>query len=153
MDSPTGCLLITHLPVKAELARRPEFAGHPVFVAVGDGRRCVVTDATSEALAAGVRAGQPLTEALSRCAGAVALPADHGYLSEVNDAMLPSLLEVADRVEPNSLGEFYLYLTGLAPMYGGETTLASAILAGIDTAPSGSRRRTPAWIPIETQRP
>ncbi len=134
MDSLIGCLLITHLPVKAELARRPELAGRPVIVCGGDMRRRVVTDAAPEAQAAGARAGQPLTEALSRCAGAVALPADDRHLSEVNDAMLASLLEVADRVEQDGLGEFYLDLTGLAPMYGGETVLASAILAAIDAA-------------------
>ena len=134
MDSPIGCLLITHLPVKAELARRPECAGRPVMVAGGDARRRLVIDTSPEAQAAGVRAGQPLAEALSRCADAVALSVDDTYLSEVNDSLLTSLLEVADRVEPAGWGEFYLDLTGLAPMYGGETALASAILAAIDTA-------------------
>ena len=133
MDSPIGCLLITHLPVKAELARRPELAGRPVMVAAGDARRRVVIDASPEAQAAGIRVGQPLAEALSRCAGTVALPVDETYLSEVNDAMLAALLGAADRVEPAGCGEFYLDLTGLAPMYGGETALASAILAAIDT--------------------
>lgn len=132
MDSPTGCLLITHLPVKAELALRPELAGRPVIVAGGNMSRRVVTDAAPETLAAGVRAGQPLTEALSRCANAVALTADETHLSEVNDAMLAALLDVADRVEPAGLDRFYLDLAGLAPMYGGETALASAILAAID---------------------
>ena len=134
MDSPTGCLLVTHLPVKAELARRPELAGRPVMVAGGDECRRVVMDATAEALAAGVRAEQPLTEALSRCAGAVALAADETYLNEVNDAMLAALLGMADRVEPAGCGDFYLDLRGLAPMHGGETALASAILSAIDAA-------------------
>ena len=120
MDLHIGCLLITHLPVKAELARRPELTGRPVIVADGDVRRRVVTDAAPEALAAGVRAGQPLTEALSGWANAVALLAADGYLGEVNDAMLAALLGVADRVEPAGLGRFYLDLAGLAPMYGGD---------------------------------
>ena len=134
MDSLIGCLLVTHLPVKTELARRPELAGRPVMVAGGAARRRVVIDMSPEAQAAGVRAGQPLAEALSRCADAVALSVDETYLSEVNDAMLASLLEVADRVEPAGWGEFYLDLRGLAPMYGGETVLASAILSAIDAA-------------------
>ena len=132
MDSPIGCLLVTHLPVKAELARRPELAGRPVMAAGGDARRRVVIDTSPEAQAAGVRAGQPVTEALSRCADAVALTVDDTHLSEANDSLLASLLEVADRVEPAGWGEFYLDLTGLAPMYGGETALASAILSAID---------------------
>ena len=134
MDSRIGCLLITHLPVKAELARRPELAGRPVMVAGGDARRRVVVDAAPEAEATGVRAGQPLAEALSRCAGAVALPADDRYLNEVNDAMLAALLDVVDRVEPAGWGDFYLDLAGLAPMCGGEAALASAILAAVDAA-------------------
>ena len=134
MDSPTGCLLITHLPVKAELIRQPELAGRPVIVAAGDARRHVVIDTSPEAQAMGICAGQPLTEALSRCADAVALFVDETYLSEVNDAILAALLGVADRVETAGWGEFYLDLTGLAPMYGGEAVLASAILAAIDVA-------------------
>ena len=134
MESPIGCLSITHLSVKAELARRPELAGRPVIVAGGDMRRRVVTDAAPEALAAGVSAGQSLTEALSHCANAVALTVDETYLSEINDAMLAALLAVADRVEQAGLGRFYLDIAGLAPMYGGNTALASAILAAIDAA-------------------
>ena len=134
MDSPIGCLLITHLPVKAELVRQPELAGRPVMVAGGEARRRVVIDVAPEAQATRVRAGQPLTEALSRCADAVALSVDETYLSEVNDAMLTSLLEAADRVELAGWGEFYLDLTGLASMYGGEAALASAILAAIEAA-------------------
>ncbi len=134
MDSPTGCLLITHLPVKAELARRPELAARPVIIAAGDARRPAVMDAAPEAQSAGVRADQPLTEALSRCAGAVALTVDETYLGEVNDTMLTALLDVADRAEPAGLGRFYLDLTGLAPMYGGESALGSAILSVIDAA-------------------
>ena len=134
MNSLIGCLLITHLPVKTELARRPELAGRPVIVAGGDVRRRLVIDMSPEAQAAGVRVGQALTEALSRCADGVALTVDETYLSEVKDSLLASLLEVADRVEPADWGEFYLDLTGLAPTYGGEATLASVILAAIDAA-------------------
>ena len=99
------------------------------MVAGGDARLRLVIDMSPEAQAAGVRAGQPLTDA-----DGVALTVDETYLSEVNDSLLASLLEVADRVEPAGWGEFYLGLTGLAPMYGGETELASAILAAIDAA-------------------
>ena len=134
MDARVGCLLITHLPVKAELARRPDLAGRPVMVAGGDASRRVVMDMSPEAQAAGVRAEQPLAEALSHCASAVALPADDRHLNEVSDAMLAALLDAADRVEPAGWGEFYLDLTGLALMYGGETVLASAILAAVDAA-------------------
>lgn len=134
MDSLTGCLLITHLPVKAELARRPELAGRPVIVATGGAGRRLVVDTSPDAQAAGVRAGQPLTGALSRCADAVTLTADARRLTEVNDALLTALFGVVDRVEPAGPGRFYLDLTGLTPMYGGEATLASAVSSAIDAA-------------------
>ncbi len=55
---PTGCLLVTHLPVKAELLRRPELAGQPLVVTAGTPGRQTVLDASVEAV--GVRAGQRL---------------------------------------------------------------------------------------------
>ena len=123
----TGCLLVTHLPVKAELWRRPELAGQPLVVTtVGRGRPSVL-DASGEA--AGVAAGQSDSEARSHCSDAMMLPADPSYLSQVNDHLLAALCRVADRVEPAGLGVFYVDLTGMADMYGGLTRLAEAVLS------------------------
>lgn len=61
----TGCLLVTHLPVKAELRRRPEPAGRPLVVTSSGPTRRVVLDASIEAT--GVTAGHTVAEALSRC--------------------------------------------------------------------------------------
>ena len=44
-----GCFLITHLPIKAELARRPELAGRAVALLDGPESRPVVLDASGEA--------------------------------------------------------------------------------------------------------
>ena len=52
----TGCLLVTHLPVKAELLRRPELAGQPLVVTTSDRNRQIVLDASAEAVR--VRGGQ-----------------------------------------------------------------------------------------------
>ena len=132
MDTAVGCLLVTHFPVKAELARRPDLAVRPVVVATGDSGRRLVVDASPEA--GDVRAGQTLTEALSRCADAVVLAVDDQYLSSFNDDLTRSLLQVTDRVEPNGYGRFYLDLTGMASMYGGASGLESAILSAVDAS-------------------
>lgn len=132
MDTVVGCLLVTHFPVKAELARQPDLVGRAVVVATGDSGRRLVVDASPEAR--GVRAGQMLTEALSWCADAVVLAVDDHYLSSLNDDLMHSLFQVADRVEPDGYGRFYLDLTGMASMYGGASGLKLAILSAVDAS-------------------
>ena len=126
----TGCLLVTHLPVKAELLRRPDLADQPLIITASDRNRQTVLDASVKAV--GVRAGQTVAEALSRCSGTVTLPADSIHLSEVNDRLLVGLCEVVPSVEPAGIGVFYLDLAGMAGMYGGVDTLADAILSAGD---------------------
>ncbi len=123
----TGCLLVTHLPVKAELQRRPELAGRPLIITTCGNKRPVVRDASAEA--AGVAAGQSVAAALSRCAGAVTPPVDAGYLSEVNNALLAALWDVVPTVEASGWGVFYLDLTGMAGIYGGTDGLVQALLS------------------------
>ena len=123
----TGCLLVTHLPVKAELQRRPELIGRRLIITSGDNARPAVLDASAEAT--GVTAGQTVAEALSRCQGVVTLPIDAGYLSAVNDSVLASLWDVVPSVEAAGWGVFYLDLTGMAGMYGGTDGLAQALLS------------------------
>ena len=126
----TGCLLVTHLPVKAELLRRQELAGQPLVVTTGTPGRQTVLDASVKAV--GVRAGQTVAEALSRCSDAVTLPADSIYLSEVNGRLLVGLCGVAPNVETAGLGAFYLDLAGMVAMYGSFDSLADAILSACD---------------------
>ena len=123
----TGCLLATHLPVKAEFQRRPEPIGRPLIITSRDAARPAVLDASAEAT--DVTAGQTVAEALSRCQDAVTLPIDAGYFSEVNDAVLAALCEVVPAVESTGWGVFYLDLTGMDGMYGGKDGLADALLS------------------------
>ena len=123
----TGCLLITHLPVKAELQRRPGLAGRPLIITTVGPARPQALDASPEAT--GVAAGQSLAEALSRCAGAVTLPVDIAYISEVNDGLLAALWDAVPAVEAAAWGVFYLDLTGLVGIYGGVAGLADALLS------------------------
>ena len=123
----TACLLVTHLLVKAELQRRPELVGGPLIITTGGPRRPVVLDASAEA--SGVTTGQSVGEAVSRCAGAVTLPVDTGYVSEVNDSLLAALWDLVPVVEAAGWGVFYLDLTGMAGMYGGTDGLAKVLLS------------------------
>ena len=123
----TGCLLVTHLPVKAELQRRPELAGRPLIITTAGPAHPQVLDASPEAT--GVAAGQSVAEALSRCAGAVTLPVDSGYLSAVSDGLLTGLWDVVPAVEAAGWGVFYLDLTGMDGIYGSVAGLADALLS------------------------
>ena len=125
-----GCLLVTHLPIKAELLRQPQLSGFPLIVTTSARGRRVVLDASREAL--GVLEGQTVSEALSQCTGAITLPVDTVYLSEINDNLLAAMCHAVPQVEPAGLGVFYLDLTGMADMYGGVDGLADAILSACD---------------------
>ena len=122
----TGCLLVTHLPVKAELRRRPEMGGRPLIITTAGPARPQVLDASPNAT--GVSAGQSVAEALSRCDDVVTLPVDTEYLSEVSEGLLVGLLNVVPTVEAAGWGMFYLDLTGMASMYGNLSSLAEALL-------------------------
>lgn len=68
----TGCLLITRFPVKAELRRRPELASVPFAISVAGSRPTRVPAASPATV--GIRTGQPVSEALARCADLLLLP-------------------------------------------------------------------------------
>lgn len=128
---PIGCLLITHLPAKAELRRRPELQGRPLIICDGGTGRPRVLDRTPQAGEA--RIGEPLEAALSRCKEAVALWADTEHYEEVSHDLLAALAEVTDRIEPGEPGTFHLDLTGVARLYGGPDNLHQTLLAACDS--------------------
>ena len=128
---PIGCLLVTHLPAKAELRRHPEQEGRPLIICDGSEGRPRVLDRTPQAVAA--RIGEPLEAALARCRDAVTLWADTEHYEDVSDDLLAALSEVADRIEPGEPGTFYLDLTGVARLYGDPDNLHQALLAACDS--------------------
>ena len=94
-----------------EVLRRPELAGRPVLVG-GDGRRGVVAAASYEARATGVGSAMAMTEAMRRCPVAVVLPGDHDHYREVSGRLMAILRELSPLVEPLSLDEAFVELTG-----------------------------------------
>lgn len=76
-----------------EVLRRPELAGLPVVVG-GRGdptERAVVSTASYEARAFGVRSGMPLKTAVRRCPDAIFLPVDHPVYEEASDQVMATL--------------------------------------------------------------
>ena len=121
-----ACVLITHLPMKAELRRYAGLQGRPAIITESSGSKQLVLDRSPEAR--GVMAGMPLQEALSRCKGAALLQADEPYYREVFDAVMDRLAQRSPLVERADLGRAYVGVDGLEDMYGGEARLVASLL-------------------------
>ena len=124
-----SCVLITHLPIKAEQGRRAKLRGKPVIITRSSGSKQVVLDNSPQIT--GVAAEMPLQEALSRCKNALLVQADEPYYHSVFDRVIESLLQRSPLVEKAELGCAYVGMDGLEAMYGGEARLVAALLQAV----------------------
>jgi DNA polymerase-4 len=90
----------------------PSLRGRPVIVGGRRDERGVVTCASYEARAFGVRAAMSIARAAALCPDGVFLPGDHAAYAAASRAVFRVLGEFSPRVEPVSLDEAFLDLTG-----------------------------------------
>ncbi len=121
-----ACVLITHLPVKAELKRYPELRGKPVVITQSHGSKELVLDNSPQAR--GVGPGMPLQEAMSLCKEAVLLQADGPYYNDAFDSLTSSLEMRSPLVERAGMGCAYVGLEGLELMYGDEARVITSLI-------------------------
>ena len=124
-----ACVLITHLRAKVELQRQPHLGDRAVVIADRYRGRPLVADRFPAS--AGVTAGMPLEEALSRNAEAVVLETDEPSYRRAFSRVLTALQGVSDRVESAGLGVAYVRLDGLERLYGGEDGALHALLRAL----------------------
>jgi len=110
----------------ASLLSRPELKGTPVIIA-GAGNRGVVLSATYEARAFGVTAAMPTARALRLCPQATIVAPDYGRYERISKAVMAVFASVTPIVEPLSLDEALLDVSGARRRLGTPSQIAQQI--------------------------
>ena len=124
-------LSIAHIDCDAfyaavEKRDRPELADKPVII--GGGTRGVVSTACYVARIHGVKSAMPMFKALKLCPEAVVIRPDMAKYSAAGKIVRELMLEVTPLVEPLSIDEAFLDLTGTARLHGMTPALTLARL-------------------------
>ena len=104
----------------------PSLRGKPVLVGPRSGRGVVLT-ASYEARPSGVGSAMPMATALRLCPEAVVVPPRFERYSELSARIMSAFGDFSPRVEPISLDEAFMEMTGAEHIFGPPRSMGQAI--------------------------
>ncbi len=103
----------------------PQYRGKPLVV--GAGARGVVLSANYEARKFGIKAAMPVSRAQRMAPNAIFIPPNHERYSEVSRKVMEIFFQFTPYVEPLSLDEAFLDVTGAKKLFGEGRQIAQMI--------------------------
>ena len=131
MDNPVELKHIIHFDLDAfypsvEMLDNPQLKGKPVIVG-GSRRRGVVSSASYEARKYGVHSAQPMATAMRLCPKGIVLPVRMSRYREISEQVFEIFHLFTPLVEPLSIDEAFLDVTGSARLFGLPIEIAKRI--------------------------
>jgi len=141
-----------------EIKDNPALKGQPVIV--GGGReRGVVASASYEARRSGVHSAMPIAEAMRLCPGGIFLPVRMARYKEVSTQIFEIFNRFTPLVEPLSIDEAFLDVTGSERLMGNPVEIARRIKAevltetGLTVSAGVAHNKFVAKVASEIQKP
>ena len=110
-----------------EIRDDPALRGRPVVVGGSAEGRGVVAAASYEARRFGIHSAMPMARALRLCPSLVRIPGNMGKYQEVSRQVMEVFERFSPRIEPLSLDEAFLDLTGTERIFGPPETVGRSI--------------------------
>jgi len=126
--SKIACVLVTHLPAKAEIGRNPHLCKKPFIILTQGPQGKEVLDFTK---VKGVMIGMPAQQAISRTPSTTFIEADEAYYDKIFDKMVGALLNFSPFIEKSESGCAYIAIDRPDWGYGNDDDIMSVLLGAI----------------------